>query len=58
VASASPDLTEAHQGFLREFLRRADMVKFARFVPDADEIRAGLEAAGQFLDQTREAGDA
>ncbi len=58
VASASPDLTEAHQGFLREFLRRADMVKFARFVPDAEAIRAGLEAAGQFLDQTREAGDA
>ena len=33
AASATPDLGEAQKGFLRDFLRRADMVKFARFVP-------------------------
>ncbi|MFN2424988.1 MAG: hypothetical protein ABR587_00925 [Candidatus Binatia bacterium] len=58
VASASPDLDEAHQGFLRDFLRRADMVKFARFLPPPDEIAAGLKAASRFLDETRETASA
>ena len=58
VASASPDLDEAHQGFLRSFLRRADMVKFARFLPPPEEIEGALTAASRFLDETREAGTA
>ena len=57
VASASPDLGDEQQGFLRDFLRRADMVKFARFIPEADDIRAALAAASRFLDQTHQPGD-
>lgn len=57
VASASPDLGEQHQGFLRSFLRRADMVKFARFIPPPDDIAAALGAASRFLDETHRASD-
>jgi len=54
VAAGSPDLSQAHQGFLRDFLRRADQVKFARYLPDADYIEEILSAAGRFLEQTQE----
>jgi len=57
IASASPDLGEAHQGFLRSFLRSADMVKFARFTPPPEEIEAALAAASRFLDETHRADD-
>jgi len=53
VASGSPDLSEAHQGFLQDFLRRADQVKFARYLPGADYIEDVLLAAERFLEQTR-----
>jgi hypothetical protein len=53
VASASPDLDESHQGFLRSFLRRADEVKFARFIPPPEDIEAALATAARFLDETR-----
>jgi hypothetical protein len=53
VASASPDLDEAHQGFLRGFLRRADEVKFGRFIPPPEDIEAALQSASRFLDETR-----
>jgi len=56
VAVGSPDLNQVHQGFLRDFLRRADQVKFARYLPDADYIEEVLGAAGRFLEQTRAAG--
>jgi len=54
VAARSPDLNQTHQGFLRDFLRRADQVKFARHLPDADYIEEVLGAAGHFLQQTQE----
>lgn len=54
IASASPDLGEAHQGFLRSFLRRADMVKFARFIPSAEDIEGALAAASRFLEETHQ----
>jgi hypothetical protein len=57
VASATPDLGESHQGFLRSFLRRADMVKFARFIPPPEDIEAALQAASRFLDETHRASD-
>ena len=53
VATGSPDLNESHQGFLRGFLRRADQVKFARHLPDANYIEEVLLAAGRFLEQTQ-----
>lgn len=57
VAAQSPDLSAAHQGFLQDFLRRADQVKFARHLPDGDYIEEVLDAAGRFLEQTRAAGE-
>lgn len=54
VASKSPDLTGEHRTFLRDFLRRADMVKFARFIPSPDDVEGALGAASHFLDQTRQ----
>lgn len=54
VASASPDLSESNQGFLRDFLRSADMVKFARFIPPPEDIEAALAVASRFLDETRQ----
>jgi hypothetical protein len=53
VASASPDLDEAHQAFLRDFLRRADEVKFGRLIPPPEDIEAALASASRFLDDTR-----
>lgn len=53
VATGSPDLGAAHQRFLQDFLRRADQVKFARHMPDADYMEQVLHAARRFLDQTR-----
>ncbi|RMF22794.1 MAG: hypothetical protein D6760_06725, partial [Deltaproteobacteria bacterium] len=54
AAGRTPELTEAHRGFLRDFLKRADMVKFARFIPEQRDIDAALRAARRFLHETRE----
>lgn len=54
VAAKSPDLSHDHQGFLRDFLRRADQVKFAHHMPAPDYIERVLQAAGRFLEQSRE----
>ena len=51
-AGASPDLTAAHQTLLREFLRQADLVKFARARPSGADIEQSLDAAGSFLDSS------
>ena len=53
VAAGSPDLNDAHKGFLKDFLRRADQVKFAHHMPEPDYIEDVLDAAGRFLAQTR-----
>ena len=54
VAAASGDLTDEHRRFLRDFLRTADMVKFAGAIPAADEIDAALAAADTFIEQTKD----
>lgn len=54
VASASPDLTDAHRGFLQDFLNMADQVKFARLVPSEEDADRLLAAAGRFLEETRD----
>lgn len=56
--SDSPDLTSAHQGLLQDFLRRADLVKFAHHVPDAASVEASIAAVERFLEDTRERSDA
>ncbi len=50
----SPDLSHEHQRLLRDFLRRADLVKFAQYVPDDDDIQDSIRVAERFLDETRE----
>ncbi len=58
IASRSPDLGAAHRGLLREFLSRADLVKFAGLRPGQDEIDESIAAARRFLEETRESTDA
>ena len=53
IASASPDLTAPDRGFLQDFLRTADGVKFARRLPKAGYLETALSAVEHFLDQTR-----
>jgi len=49
----SPDLVRSHQRLLREFLNRADLVKFAHLVPDPGDVELSLESARSFLEATR-----
>lgn len=51
--SKSPDLNRAHQALLRDFLRQADLVKFANFMPDDNDINSSADTAKKFLDETR-----
>lgn len=50
----SPELTPEHQALLREFLRQADLVKFAGVQPSDEDIERSIEAAWWFLEETRE----
>jgi len=50
----SPDLVRSHQRLLREFLNRADLVKFAHLVPDPADVESSLESAKSFLEATRD----
>ena len=51
MASAASIRTD-HQALLRRFLRQADMVKFAEFVPSEAETGAAVDAARRFILQT------
>jgi hypothetical protein len=53
VMVTSPDLRGGHQSLLRELLVRADLVKFARFVPDPEAIEASVESLRKFLAESR-----
>jgi hypothetical protein len=50
----SPALSPDHQNLLREFLRHADLVKFAGVRPSASDIDRSVQSARRFLDETRE----
>jgi hypothetical protein len=54
VAGNSRTLTESHQRLLRDFLRQADLVKFAGVAADEKDIRTSSDLAIQFLEETRE----
>jgi len=53
VTSTSADLTGDQRGSLQSFLRQADLVKFARVVPSADEADKSVAMVRRFLDETR-----
>ena len=48
----SPDLLRSHQQLLRDFLNRADLVKFAHLVPAPDDVEQSLDGARSFLEST------
>ena len=50
----APDLSRDHQVLLREFLRQADLVKFAGMKPAEEDVNRSVTAAKRFLDETRE----
>ena len=50
--SRGPHIRRDHQTLLRDFLHRADMVKFAKFVPAAEETGGAVEAARLFIEQS------
>jgi hypothetical protein len=54
LVGKSPDLSVGHQALLREFLRQADLVKFAGVHPSAEDIELSIAAARRFLEETRE----
>ena len=49
----SPDLSRDHQTLLRDFLKQADLVKFAGFQPDDKTIQDSIAAADRFILETR-----
>ncbi|MEM9367613.1 MAG: hypothetical protein AAGD07_16605 [Planctomycetota bacterium] len=49
----SPDFSGEHQGLLREFLRQADLVKFAGIAPTDHDTNTTIEKAKRFLEETR-----
>ncbi|MFC1757580.1 hypothetical protein ACFL2H_02280 [Planctomycetota bacterium] len=49
----SPDLNREHQQLLRDFLRQADLVKFAGIASDESTIRASIDAANRFINETQ-----
>jgi hypothetical protein len=54
VMVTAPELKDEHRGLLRSFLARADLVKFAHFLPDAAAVEESVRGAQRFLDETRE----
>lgn len=54
VTGESGVLSREHQGLLRDFLKQADLVKFAGVRAGEVEIAASIESAACFLEETRE----
>ncbi len=53
VAGTSGVLSHEHQGLLRDFLRQADLVKFAGIQATTSEIRLSSDLAIRFLEETQ-----
>ena len=49
----NPEIANAITSFGRELLVRADLVKFARFVPDPESVEASVASLRAFLSETR-----
>ena len=58
IASRSPDLSAQLRDLLGDFLKQADLVKFAGVVPGPEQIDESVTAAQRFLEETRSADDA
>ncbi len=53
AAGTSPDFSIEHRQLLRDFLRGADLVKFAHIHPGDNEIEQSINSAKRFLEDTR-----
>jgi hypothetical protein len=51
--SRSPELTGAQRNILQEFLRQADIVKFAKGHPDRNTMESAFSTTKQFVEQTK-----
>ena len=51
--STSPDLDGNQRNILQEFMRQADMVKFAKGHPDRSTMESAFETTTQFVEQTK-----
>jgi hypothetical protein len=54
LAGSASNLSRDHQHLLRDFLRQADLVKFAGVRASEEEIRRSSDLAARFLEETRE----
>ncbi|MGE3166968.1 MAG: hypothetical protein AB7O52_18845 [Planctomycetota bacterium] len=54
TVGGSPDLSVEHQRLLHEFLRGADLVKFAHHRPTDEAIDGSVATVRRFLEETRE----
>ncbi|MHB8866454.1 MAG: hypothetical protein ACYC6N_29050, partial [Pirellulaceae bacterium] len=54
LAGSANHLSRDHQHLLRDFLRQADLVKFAGVQASETEIRLSSDLAARFLEETRE----
>lgn len=54
VASGCNELKDAHRKLLNKFLKHCDLVKFARYGPNEEEIKAAFDSAWQLVEETKE----
>jgi hypothetical protein len=51
--SRSPELNGAQRNILQDFMRQADIVKFAKGHPDRNTMEAAFDTTRQFVEETR-----
>lgn len=54
LSSTAGELSREHQSLLRDFLRQADLVKFAGVTASREEMQRSSDLAIRFLEETRE----
>ncbi len=52
--SRSPELNGAQRNILQEFMRQADMVKFAKGRPDRGSMESAFDTTKQFVEETQQ----
>lgn len=55
--SRSPELDGSQRTILQEFMRQADMVKFAKGHPDRATMESAFDTTKQFVEETKTSGD-
>ena len=55
--SQSPELDGSQKGILQEFMRQADMVKFAKGHPDRSTMETAFDSTRKFVEETKQTGD-